>query len=142
MTRNSFAGTVACAALLCAAGLAQAQGTSSGSSSSGSTAGSGSSGGSAMSSDNAASSSSKRGASSQKGTSSKSGTGTSGSGPTTSPAGGVVGNPKDITPGTYNQSGSTVPTTSDPAQTRSMRDGSPSPSATRASGAATSGTMK
>jgi hypothetical protein len=51
-----------------------------------------------------------------------------------SPTGGGA-NPKDVSPGTYNASGAAVPTTSDPAQTKNTRDGSPLPSAKRAASA-------
>jgi hypothetical protein len=119
-----------CVAIMCASGGASAQGASDGS---------GTTGRSAKSSDQAASSgkqaTTKRGAAPN----SKS---ESANGLTSSPAGGLA-HPKDISPGTYNQSGAAVPRTTDPMQTKNTRDGTPLPGASpRASSAAASGTKK
>jgi len=134
MTLKAFVGA-ACAALLWAAGPAHAQ-------SSGRTTGSGATAGgrtTATSPDSA--SSATKGSTGKQGTGSKSSSADKSGGPVASPSGGIA-NPKDVTPGTYNQSGGAVPRTTDPMQTKNSRDGNPLPSASSRAADAASANKK
>ena len=134
MTLKAFIGA-ACAAFLWAAGPAHSQ-------NSGGKTGSATTGGGAMTATSPDSASSgTKGSTGKQGTGSKSSSTDKSGGPVASPSGGIA-NPKDVTPGTYNQSGGAVPKTTDPMQTKNSRDGNPLPSASSRAADAASANKK
>ena len=122
MNPKPFAGVV-CVGIFCAAGWAHAQSTG--------TTGTGNAATSTTTSTDRASS-----APAKHGTTSKTSSSDKSRGSVASPAGGIA-HPKDVSPGTYTQTGEAVPRTTDPMQTKNARDGTPLPNSTpRAANAA------